>query len=221
MISDDELRARLSKMDPLPISVPVDPYTSLRAQDILERVMTTQIHDKNQKNTDQRWRKPALLTAAAAAVVALGIVALGLTSGGPTTPTKAKTTLALKVENSGNNAASCIKFSIPFLRDAEMAFSGTVTSVSDSTVPTLSDMTVTLTVDHWYKGGTADLVTLTTMTDHALTPTTFAGVSVDGVDFTQGKRYLVTATNGTVNGCGFTMEATPELEKAFAEAFPG
>jgi hypothetical protein len=219
MISDDELRARLSQMDPLPTSVPVDPYTSLRAQDILERVMTTQLHDQNQKNTDQRWRKPALLTAVAAAVIALGIVAVGITSGGPATPTRTKTTLALKVENSGT--ASCIGFSIPFLKDMPMAFAGTVTSVSDRTVPTLSDMTVTVSVDHWYKGGTADLVTLTTMTDHALTPTTFAGVSVDGVEFIQGKRYLLTATNGTVNGCGFTGEVTPELEKAFAEAFPG
>jgi hypothetical protein len=99
-----------------------------------------------------------------------------------------------------------------------MAFAGTVTAVSDRTVPTLSDMTVTLRVDHWYKGGTADVVTLTTLTSHALTPTTSAGVE-DGVEFVQGKRYLVTATNGTVNGCGFTGEATPELEKAFAEAF--
>jgi hypothetical protein len=229
MISDDELRARLSQMDPLPTSVPVDPYTSLRAQDTLERVMTTQLHDQNQKNTDQRWRKPALLTAVAAAVIALGIVAVGITSGDPS-PTKAKTTLALKLPGGGTSlqaggitsvqAADCVGFSIPFLREMPLAFAGTVTSVSDSNSPTLSDMTVTLTVDHWYRGGTADLVTLTTMTDHALTPTTRVVVE-DGVEFIQGKRYLVTATNGTVNGCGFTMEATPELEKVFAEAFPG
>ena len=219
MISEDELRARLSQLDPLPISIPVDPYTSPRAQDILERVMTTQIPDRTQKNTDQRWRKPALLTAAAATVIALGIVAVGVTSGGPTTHTKVKTTLALKVANSGNSAASCVVFSIPFLRDAEMAFAGTVSAVSDSTVPTHSDLTVTLSVDHWYKGGSADVVTLTMMTSHPLTPTTRIWVE-DGVELVQGKRYLVTATNGTVNGCGFTGEATPKLEKAFAEAFP-
>jgi hypothetical protein len=230
MISDDELRARLSRIDPLPTSVPVDPYTSPRAQDLLERVMTTQIHDKSQKSTVQRWRKPALLTAAAAAVIALGIVAVGVTSGGPTIHTKVKTTLALKLPGGGtsgqpggivsSDAASCVGFSIPYLREMPMAFAGTVTAVSDSNSPTLSDMTVTLTVDHWYKGGTADLVTLTMMTSHALTPTTRIWVE-DGVELVQGKRYLVTATNGTVNSCGFTGEATPELEKAFAAAFPG
>jgi hypothetical protein len=41
MISDDELRARLTQIDPLPTSIPVDPFTSPRAQDILERIMTT------------------------------------------------------------------------------------------------------------------------------------------------------------------------------------
>jgi hypothetical protein len=226
MISDDELRARLSGMDPLPTSVPVDPFTSLRAQSVLGRVMTTQLRDQNQKTTDQRWRKPALLTAAAA-VIALGIVAVSITSGGPTTLTKAKTTLALKIPGGGTSvqaggtlsarAASCVQFSVSVLREMPLAFAGTVTAV---TIPTLGDMTLTLSVDHWYKGGIADVVTLTTMTGHALTPTTHIWIE-DGVEFAQGKRYLVTATNGTVNGCGFTGEATPELEKAFADAFPG
>jgi hypothetical protein len=222
MSSDEDLRARLSKMDPFPTSIPVDPFTSLRAQSLLERVMTTQLQDQTQKTTDGRWRKPALMTAAAAAIIALGIVAVGITWGDRTIPTKDKTTLVLKLPGGGTSlqAASCVQFSVPFLREMPLAFAGTVTAVSDSTVPTLSDMTVTLSVDHWYKGGTADVVTLTTMTGHALTPTTRIWVE-DGVEFVHGKRYLVTATNGTVNGCGFTGEATPELEKVFAEAFPG
>lgn len=29
------------------------------------------------------------------------------------------------------------------------------------------------------------------------------------------------STGGVVNGCGFSGEATPELEAAYAEAFPG
>jgi hypothetical protein len=209
MISDDELRARLSRIDPLPTSVPVDPYTSPRAQDLLERVMTTQIHDKSQKSTVQRWRKPALLTAAAAAVIALGIVAISLTSGGPAAPTKAKTTVALKIAGGGTitSSASCIQFSIAFLREVPMAFSGTVTKIDQGTV--------SLAVDHWYRGGTAEIVTLTRLPGGANVE-----VSIDGVSFAQGERYLVTATNGTVNSCGFTGEATPELEKAFAEAFP-
>ncbi|HUW77137.1 MAG TPA: hypothetical protein VMV52_00115 [Candidatus Nanopelagicaceae bacterium] len=236
MISDDELRARLSAMDPLPSSVPVDPYTSLKAQSILERVMTTDIHDKTPSDNEGR-SKLAIVTAAAAAVIALGIVALGVTSGGPTTSLKAKTTLALKIQGNGSagtsrstagsglsasvygTVASCAVFNVSLLREMPIAFAGTVTAVSDSTIPTPSDMTVTLNVDHWYKGGIANVVTLTALITHALTPTTWTGVE-DGIRFVQGKRYLLTATNGTVNGCGFSGEVTPELEKVFAEAFP-
>ena len=218
MISDDELRVRLSQIDPLPNSIPVDPFTSPKAQEILELIMATQIPDRNQKNSDQRWRRPALLTSAAAAIIAIGIVLVGATSGGGLFPSKAKTTLALNLAggSTGLQASSCVVFSIPFLREMPLAFAGSVTSII---ISTLGDMTVTLNVDHWYKGGSADLVTLTTMTGHTLTPTT--QVSSEGnIDFVQGKRYLVTATNGTVNGCGFTGEATPEFEKLFAEAFP-
>jgi hypothetical protein len=46
-------------------------------------------------------------------------------------------------------------------------------------------------------------------------------VALDGVDFQQGKRYFVTAAQGTVNGCGYSGPASAELEQAFAEAFPG
>jgi hypothetical protein len=210
MIDDDELRARLSQIDPLPASVPVDPFTSLVAQDLLERIMATEINSKSPKNTDKFWRKPGVLTGLAAAVITLAIVAISVTSGGPATPTKAKTTVALKVAGGGTStsSASCIQFSVPFLREMSTAFGGTVTKIDQGTV--------TLTVDHWFKGGTAEVVTLTTLPGDAN-----AAVSIDGVDFVQGKRYLVTATNGTVNSCGFTGEATPVLEKAFAEAFPG
>jgi hypothetical protein len=39
--------------------------------------------------------------------------------------------------------------------------------------------------------------------------------------FVAGQRYLVTATNETVNGCGFSGPATAELDAAYSEAFPG
>ena len=99
-----------------------------------------------------------------------------------------------------------------------MAFSGTVSAFSENAV---GETTVTLTVDHWYKGGTADVVTLTTKTIKGLAATTPASVSIYGVIFTQGKHYFVTPTNSTLNSCNFTGEANPNLEKTFAEAFPG
>ena len=117
----------------------------------------------------------------------------------------APTTLALQLP-APNVMASCIQFSVDVLKDMSPAFAGTVTSVEGDTV--------TIDVDHWYAGGTADTVTLTQ-------PGGSQSIALDGVDFRQGERYLVTAAEGTVNGCGYSGPATPDLERAFAEAFPG
>jgi hypothetical protein len=218
MISDNELRARLSQIDPLPNSILVDPFVSPRAQDMLERVMTRQIHDNDQRNNDQRWRKPTLLTSAAAAIIAFGIVLVGVTSEGPLIHSKAKTTLALKVASGGvtassaNTVADCNPLDARGLKYTPMAFKGTVTAVSESAV--------TLSVDHWYKGGTADVVTLTAATLKGVGTTTPESVSIDGLIFTLGKHYFVTPQIGPVYSCDFSGEVAPELEKVFAEAFP-
>jgi hypothetical protein len=194
--------------------------------------MTTQIHDQSQKSTDQRWRKPALLTAVVAAVIALGIVVVGITSGGPIIPSKAKTPLALKVPggvaaSSANTLADCNPLDASNLKSMSMAFSGTVTAVSQSAFnegtvneSAFAESTVTLSVNHWYKGGTADVVTLTTRTLKGPWTTPPASVSIDGLFFTLGKHYFVTPQIGPVYSCDFTGEVTPELEKVYAEAFP-
>lgn len=100
---------------------------------------------------------------------------------------------------------SCVAFDVAILREMPVAFGGTVVATSAGSV--------TLDVDRWYKGGSADQVTIAT-------PDGTTSVALDGVEFTQGARYLVTATDGNVNTCGFSGPATAELEKAFAEAFP-
>jgi hypothetical protein len=199
---DDALRARLAALDPVPPSLPVDPPTSPRAQDLLERVMLT-TEQTPQAAPAPRWRKPAAVAAAAAAVVAIGVGAVAM-SGGDGKPTKAPTTLALTAPASGGGTTtnSCIAFSVDILRDMPVAFAGTVSAVGGSSV--------TLDVDRWYKGGDADVVTIATPEGN---------VSIDTVEFVTGKRYLVTATEGVVNSCGYTAEATPDLEKAFDEAF--
>ena len=151
------------------------------------------------------WRKPAVLAAAAAAVVALGVGAVVANTGGGSTPApRAKTVLALKAGDAGGGISlnSCMIFSVDLLRGVPVAFGGTVTEVSSGTV--------TITVDRWFKGGNADVVTV------AVPP---QNTSVGSVEFLKGKRYLVTATEGTVNSCGLTGEATPDFEKSFEEAF--
>ena len=97
---------------------------------------------------------------------------------------------------------SCLPFSVDILKAVPVAFGGTVTQASAGTVQ--------IAVDHWYHGGSADVVTIATPP---------ANTSVGTVDFAQGKRYLVTATNGVINSCGLTGEATPDLVKAFDQAF--
>ena len=199
---DDDVRARLAALDPMPPSVPVDPVTSPRARELLERVMLTTDRTPDTTSTP-RWRRPAVLAAAAAAVVAAGIAGVVVNGGDPPAATRAKTTLALKVGGStGVSMHSCVQFSVEILKNMPVAFAGTVTGVGDADV--------SLAVDRWFKGGTAEVVTVSRPPGHT---------SIPDVEFVKGRRYLVTATHGTVNSCGFSAEATPELERSFAQAF--
>jgi hypothetical protein len=136
------------------------------------------------------------------AVVALGVAAL-LTGGGGSSPAKHRTTLALQAPappRPGMNA--CVRFTVDLLREKPVAFGGTVTSVSPGLV--------TLDVDHWYKGGSADVVTVAVPDRNT---------AVGTIEMVQGKRYLVSAMDGTVVTCGYSGEATPDLEAAYAQAF--
>jgi len=200
---DDDLRARLARLDPVPDSIPVDRPTSPRAQDLLERAMlTTEPYDP--PAAPPRRLRPAVLAAAAVAVLALGVGAVVAGGGGGSSPAKHRTTLALQAPPAAHPGvmSSCIQFTVDILRDMPVAFGGTVTSVSDSLV--------TLDVDRWFKGGSADVVTVAVPERNT---------SIGTVELVEGKRYLVTATNGTVNACGYTGEATPDLEAAFEQAF--
>ena len=209
--ADADLRARLAGLDPAS-GLPVDPVTSPRAHQLLERTMQTvdEATEIAPVVRPARWRRPAM---AAAAVVAIGLgaaVVAANTGGDGTTPAPKKpaTTLALTVQGGGGGPSlgSCIMFDVNFLRDMPVALAGTVTAVESGKV--------TLDVDHWYKGGTADQVTIAQ-------PDAQSSVALDGVSFEKGNRYLVAATDGTVNGCGFSGPATPELQKSYDEAFGG
>lgn len=194
-IDDDaDLRARLARVDPAPPSLPTVPFTSPRAQELLERAMTS----------TTRTRRPALLAGAASLAVAAALGGVLLTQSDSGT-SSSPTTLALDLAGGDGAMASCIMFDVAFLKDMSPAFAGTATEVSASSV--------TLKVDRWYAGGDADQVVLSQ-------PDASSSASLDGVAFEQGKRYLVTASEGTVNGCGFSGLATPDFEKAFDEAFP-
>ncbi|MDP3713392.1 MAG: hypothetical protein Q8R60_13030 [Mycobacteriales bacterium] len=191
---DADLRARLARLDPAPPSLPTVPFASPRAQELLERAMTS----------TTRTRRPALLAGAASLAVAaaLGGVLLTQTDSGTSS---SPTTLALDLAGGDGAIASCMMFDVAFLKDMSPAFAGTATEVTDDSV--------TVEVDRWYAGGDADQVVLSR-------PDGASSAALDGVAFEQGKRYLITAAQGTVNGCGYSGLATPDLEKSFDEAFP-
>jgi hypothetical protein len=88
-------------------------------------------------------------------------------------------------------------------RDMPVAFSGTATDVAEDTV--------TLDVDRWYRGGEADSVTLERYDAST--------ASIEGLDITEGDRYLITATGGTVNLCGYSVPWSSQMATAFDEAF--
>ena len=210
-MSDDELRTRLARLDPARAGSPVDPVTSPRAQELVERAMQTpetqtvptpEPADELAARRRRSWLIPAAVLAAVVATVLV-------ISGGGATPagngsTEDPTTLALSVAPS-DVASSCIMFDVEYLAEMPVALAGTVT--------TIEPRRVTLEVDRWYRGGDADLVTIGVQDTNS--------VALDGVEFVEGERYLVTATNGVVNGCGFSGPATPELEQAFEQAFAG
>ena len=199
----EELRSSIKHLDPMHAGVPTEPPTTESSRHRMERVMSTTTTQQPQGPTSapapKRWI-PALATVAVAAV-AVGVF---IFAGGGSDPMPvAGPPLELSL-GSDNALASCIMFDVAILRDMPVAFEGTVTSVDG--------VRGTLSVDHWYRGGdTAEV---------ALTGESQDMVSLIGAfPLEVGKSYLVTATDGNVNFCGYSGPATPELRGYFDEAF--
>jgi hypothetical protein len=193
-VNDDELRHRLKAADPATPS----PATSW-IPDLVEATMNTPIeHDKRGRS----WLLP-LAAAAAVAVLAVGGFAVLNDDDGSEKVAAEPTSVTLTVPG-GDAMNSCMMFDPAFLKDAEIAFSGTVAQTDDASV--------TLDVDRWYQGGDADQVVL----EHSGANTQ---VALDGVDFADGKRYLVSASDGMVTTCGYSGPWTEEFAAQFDQAF--
>jgi hypothetical protein len=204
---DGALRARLSRLDPAGPAVPVDPATSPRAAALMERAMQ-QLSDVPAPVdlSIRRRRRPVLWAAAAAVAAAAAGVGVVVGTGGGGAVAGAPTPLALSLPATGAASGACLAFDEATLRGMPVAFSGTVTATGGDRV--------TLDVDHWYRGGDADRVTLEV-------PAGQSSAALDGVDFRSGERYLVSATDRTVSSCGYSGPATPQLEDAYRRAFGG
>ncbi len=120
------------------------------------------------------------------------------TSGGSEDP------LELTMPDTGGAMASCLPLTAEYLAEMSPAFAGTVTDVGDDTV--------SMRVERWYAGSGPGEVVL------AIPPGAHAAL-IGEIDFREGVSYLVTAVDGTVNLCGYSGEATAELQALFDAAF--
>lgn len=196
----DQLRRDLSRLDPMHSGVPTESLTTTSSRQRLEHIMSTSNEDR--KATARGTRRPWIAAVAvAAALTIVGVVAVNGSSGEDAAPI-ASPPLEFSL-GAGDSMASCIRFDVAILADMPVAFEGTATAVDGDQV--------TMTVDHWYKGGDAAEVSL-------LGPAGMEAL-IGGIPFETGGRYLITATAGNVNYCGYSGEATPELRASFEEAF--
>jgi hypothetical protein len=234
----DPLRDRIARLDPTIADDGIEPLTSASARALLEEIMRTpsDIDDTidtpdpgstpstirtQPENKRRQWWIGAGAAAAIIAFVAIGAAALSGTFDGDDTtsvasnetgdsPTVTEPPAKLKVLELSTGEVdptlqSCIQMTPEIIAGAEVAFR--------AIVDTANGEIVTMTIDQWYTGGDAQVVTLTAP----------AGMEalIGGIDFRPGQPYLVTATSGVVNYCGMSGAATPELQALFDQAFPG
>ena len=170
--------------------------------------MTHDVETHADQDTPVRKRSPlAWLVAAAAVLVIAGVGTFALLGGGddPAVPSaKEPPPSVMTLSALPPSTAKCMVVSPAVLQQQEVAFDGTVNSISDGLV--------TLDVSHWYLGGDADQVTVQA-------PPADLQALVQAADFKVGQRYLVSATGGSVTVCGFTAPYSAELAAMYDEAF--
>ena len=197
----DQLRDRLARLDPMHQGVETEPLTTELSQRLLEAIVSTPVIEQPETGPEQKSNRWLVGVAAAAALVLAvgGVIAL---TGGGTDPVASGPPLELTAGGE-DPMAMCIVFSVEELAKAPLAFEGTATAVEGDTV--------TLDVDHWFKGGDAGQVILNAPQEmEAL---------IAGIPFQVGGQYLITAYDGNVNYCGFSGVSTPEFRADFEEAF--
>jgi hypothetical protein len=203
----DELRARLRAADPASSLPRSDPDRVARLlEDTMSQTQTAEPRTDGTRRSPLTW-----LAAAAAVVIIAGVGAFafmnrGQDSGTPVaSPPDAATTTQLHAPAAGATTGRCLPPSADVLSGAKVAFDGTVEGIEGDLV--------TLRATHWYAGQPTDLVTVKG-------PSEELQQLLVAVDFQDGGRYLVAASNGDrVLVCGLSAQFSPQLEGLYSKAF--
>lgn len=208
MPEPDELDA-LRAADPLDrasLPSPEDPM----ARALFERITMTETTSQATTSTPSSHRRPLLL-AIAAAIVLVALVAAGISLGRDTaddTPTPDDLASG-PITPGGPSTGSCVElYGLDTLANREVALDGTVASVDGDRV--------TFAVNHWYRGGDADQVTLSGAS--ALSGITSAG---EAMALDPGTRLLVAGDGGFAWSCGFTQPYDATIADQWADALAG
>lgn len=226
--SDDELRARLRGVDPAASLAPADPDRVAR---LLEDTMDDQLTDESRSDGTHRRSPLTWLVAAAAVVVIAGgvafVVADGdddaaqVADGGSTADVPSSTAptsdpgdtdpgdSATVTELGFDDAALGGRCAVPtpeVVGGQELAFDGVVRSITGDVV--------TLEPTRFFTGDETDLVTVRA-------PSAEMQQLLVAVDFEEGQRYLVSATDDQVTLCGITAAYSDDLETTYEQAFAG
>lgn len=209
-MTDDELRARLARSNPVPPDAAVDPVEGARATTLRRQIMTNDAGGAGQHGTSRHgpgdatpwWRRTPVAVAAAAAVAA-AVVAGIVTTRGADEPDVLIVGPPLELELAASDplSAMCLPVSEIEPSPDAVALGGEVSAVEGDLVR--------IAVDRWYAGQPADSPAVVELRGSS------QSVALDGVDFVVGERYLVSATEGAVQVCGMSGPASPELEALY------
>ena len=199
MHDDDRLlREHLRGADPARDLAPLPPtWLDHRMEQIMTSTTPTPEAATPERSVRRNWMP---IAGVAAALVIGAAIAVPLALGGSPTVEP----LALPA-GGGLASGSCLPVSAEGLQGQEQAFAARVIAVEGETV--------TFEVTERFAGDVADRVTVPQVdemtSDFSLAP------------FATGDAVLVTATDGTVAGCGLSGADTAELRAVYDEAFSG
>lgn len=222
-MDDEQLRSRISASDPVLDGIPIEPADSPSARTLLEAIMSTELDTDNTDTTAngtnvlpleprrKRWTLAALGAAAVGALAIAGAAVGGAFDGGEPNladdppAVEQPTVLELSGGETDPSMMMCMALDSTLVSQSPVAFRGVVDTIEGDTV--------TLTVEEWYRGGDAQVVTITA-------PLGMEAL-IGGIAFEPGQTYLVGAVDGVVSYCGLSGPATPELQQLYDQAFPG